>query len=385
MNNFIAAFFAFVTLTLTNQISASAADIQITHGDANAPSFIDITGPIESGDANRFYELSQSTEKAFVFLQSPGGIVDEGLSIAAEIRLRGFTTFVAPRNECYSICAVIWVSGSHRVMDSTSQIGVHAAYKAKAMDNGTPVASESGVANADIGSFLTHLGLSRETIRYFTTAGPNDILPITPRIAQRLNIDTTVTDGNQIHLPQERPTPRRLAFQSATYVAMSGDCAKLLGLDAEFLLEQGGQRLRLGHELFGGELFASLVPEISSSVNSRKSNSALKDWCTTAATGLHYEGMSIGINGPSYDCTKAATSAERAICGSFELWLEDRALGNIYSVLRNASSGSESTKLVQKQRSWMRQRDRCGNDVDCILDRYDAWFLDLSLIAANTN
>lgn len=385
MNILHAYFFAVAALVLGGHSPASAADIQITLGDAKTPSIIDITGPIESGDADRFYDLSRRAEKAVVFLQSPGGLVEEGLSIAAEIGQRGFSTIVAPGTECYSICAVIWVSGGNRIMDSTSTIGVHAAYRNEAMEDGTSLATESGVANADIGSFLTHVGLSREAIRYFTTAGPNDILPITPDIAQRLDIDTAVTGGGQIQMPEERPTPRRLAWQSVTYIGLSGDCAPLLGLDAAFLQEQGGQRLRLGHELFGGELFASLVPEMSSWVNSIKVNTALKDWCTTAATNLHDEGMPIGISGPGYDCAKAVTSTERAICGSFELWLEDRALGSIYSVLRNVSGGDERTALAQKQRSWISQRDRCGSDADCILDRYRAWFLDLSLIAARAN
>lgn len=385
MKIFTRCFFTFMAFAPLGHSSVFAADIQITQGDTTTPSIIDITGPIESGDADRFYNLAQRTERAFVFLQSPGGLVDEGLSIAAEIGQRGFTTIVAPGAECHSICAVIWVSGSSRMMDSTSTIGVHAAYRNQAMEDGTSLTSESGVANADIGSFLTHVGLSREAIRYFTTAGPNDVLPITPAIAQRLDIDTAVTDGGQIRMPDERPTPRRLAWQAATYIGLSGDCAPLLGLDAAFLREQGGQRLRLGHELFGGELFSSLIPETSSQVNSTKVSMALKDWCTGAATDLHQEGLSVGISGPGYNCAKAVTSTERAICGSFELWLEDRALGSIYSVLRNVSSGGERTALAEKQRIWISQRDRCENDTACILDRYRAWFLDLSLIAARSN
>lgn len=385
MRLFDAYFVAFVLLAHLGHSPASAADIQITLGDAKSPSIIDITGPIESGDADRFSDLARRAERAIVFLQSPGGLVEEGLSIAAEIGQRGFTTIVAPGAECHSICAVIWVSGSSRMMDSTSIIGVHAAYRNKMIEDGTSLASESGVANADVGSFLTHVGLSREAIRYFTTAGPNDILPITPVIAQRLDIDTTITDGGQIQTPKERPTPRRLAWQSATYVGLSGDCAPLFGLDAAFLQEMAGQRLKLGHELFGGDIFARLLPETSSRVNSTKSSMALKDWCTVAAMDLLEEDMSIGISGPSYDCAKAASSTERAICGSFELWLEDRALGSIYSVLLNVSSGDERTMLAQKQRGWISQRDRCGSDVDCILDRYRAWFLDLSLIAKSAN
>ncbi|MDO6727715.1 hypothetical protein Q4544_12310 [Cognatishimia sp. 1_MG-2023] len=380
-----AYFFTVAAFAFAGNSTALAADIQITQQDTATPSIIDITGPIESGNAERFYELSQRTEKAIVFLQSPGGLVGEGLSIAAEIGQRGFTTIVAPGAECHSICAVIWVSGGSRRMDSTSIIGVHAAYRNKAMEDGTSQKSESGVANADIGSFLTHVGLSREAIRYFTTAGANQVLPITPAIAQRLDIDTAVTDGGQIIMPEERPTPRRIALQSVTYFELSGDCAPLLDLDAAFLQQQGSQRLKLGHELFGGELFANLVPEMNNRVNSEKVSLPLKDWCIGAAKDLYQAGMSVGIVGPSYDCNKATTRTERTICGSFELWLEDRALGSIYSVLRTASNGEERTTLTEKQRSWISQRDLCGHDVACILDRYRAWFLDLSLIAVTAN
>src|SRR5690606_26342187 len=111
------------------------------------------------------------------------------------------TTVVSPESTCYSICAVIWVSGYKRVMGSTSKIGVHAAYRDRVEDDGTARSYESGVANADIGSFLTRVGLSREAIRYFTTAGPNEVLPITPTIAQRLDIDTAVLDGDRFITP----------------------------------------------------------------------------------------------------------------------------------------------------------------------------------------
>lgn len=379
------AFFAVVAFFVVGNSAAPAADIQITQGGVKTASIIDITGPIESGDAARFSAMSQRTESAFVFLRSPGGLVDEGLSIAAEIRQRGFTTIVAPEAECLSICAVIWVSGVSRIMDSTSKIGVHAAYRNQALEDGTSISSESGAANAEISFLLTNIGLSREAIRYFTTAGPNDILPITPAIAQRLDIDTSVIEDGQVRTPEERPTPRRLARQSTTYLGLSGDCASILGLDPTFLQEQGSKSLKLGHELFGGELFASLVPEMSGQINTVKASEALKDWCTRAAMDLQNQGMSVGISGPSYDCAKAETSTERAICGSFELWLEDRALASIYSVLRDVSASEDRNALAQKQRAWIIERDLCGSEVDCISDRYRSWFLDLSSIAAKAN
>jgi hypothetical protein len=66
-------------------------------------------------------------------------------------------------------------------MSPDSQIGFHAAYIQEAGEY-----RESGVANAEIGSFLTHLGLRIEAIRFFTIAGPKDFRLLTPDKAREL-------------------------------------------------------------------------------------------------------------------------------------------------------------------------------------------------------
>ncbi|KUL92579.1 hypothetical protein DK26_28330, partial [Bosea sp. WAO] len=80
-------------------------------------------------------------------------------SKAAEIKrltLPGGLVIVDVRGE-------IVAAGARRYMFKTSRIGFHAAYRTR---NGQ--AQESGMGNAEIGSFLTHLGLRIEAIRYFT-------------------------------------------------------------------------------------------------------------------------------------------------------------------------------------------------------------------------
>lgn len=369
---------ALATASLLNFSFAMGAEMQLTLGDMSTPAIINIAGPIERGDAERFQQIAGRTDYAFVFLTSPGGLVDEGLSIAAEIAQRGFTTVVSPESTCYSICAVIWVSGYKRVMGSTSKIGVHAAYRDRVEDDGTARSYESGVANADIGSFLTRVGLSREAIRYFTTAGPNEVLPITPTIAQRLDIDTAVLDGDRFITPDQRPTPSRLASQAGAYLGLSSACSDFLGLDPLFLQQQGSQQLRVGHELFGSDLFVSIVPEIGSQIKSEQARVSVKAWCINTAMALHEQGMSIGISGPSYNCARAVTTTEHVVCDRFQLWLEDRAVSSSFSVLRETSTKAEREELRRRQLIWIKQRDSCGADVQCILDRYSSWFLDLS-------
>ena len=84
-------YLAVAALAVVGNYPASAADIQLTPGSAGIPAIIDIDGPIEKGDADKFYDLSRRAERAVVFLQSPGGLVGEGLAIASEIRMRGCT------------------------------------------------------------------------------------------------------------------------------------------------------------------------------------------------------------------------------------------------------------------------------------------------------
>ncbi|MRX48854.1 hypothetical protein GI374_00055 [Paracoccus sp. S-4012] len=366
-------------------LPSSAADFQFFPGNVEIPAVIHIKGEVVPGDSEKFYDLVEHEDRAIVTLDSPGGMVQDGLSIASEIAMRGYTTTVAGGDECYSVCAVMWVSGKNRVMDRTSSIGVHAAWRDIAMDDGTSLATESGVANADIGSFLTHVGLSREAILYFTAAGPDELLPITPEIAQRLDIDTMVFDGDDIHRPEDRPTPRRIMRQVTEYLGIGAQCSEIFGVDSEWLNEQGGNRLTLGHDLFGPEIFVDLVVEFTAVQKNRISTVGLRPWCTEAERNLRLDNLPTGVTGPGFDCSKATTPTERAICDTPDLWTTDRTMGTLFGIFQEKASPEEKRILSERQRGWIGRRDGCGADAACISDRYKAWFLDITSLTADLN
>jgi uncharacterized protein YecT (DUF1311 family) len=70
---------------------------------------------------------------------------------------------------------------------------------------------------------------------------------------------------------------------------------------------------------------------------------------------------------PSFDCTKATTPTERAICGNFDLAGWDRSIA---AAFRAASKGraEREPELLQQQKQWLRERDACGATVSCIDD-----------------
>ena len=70
----------------------------------------------------------------------------------------------------------------------------------------------------------------------------------------------------------------------------------------------------------------------------------------------------------SFDCTKASSEVERAICASASISSLDSQLGVVYATA--LASSSEAAALRAEQRRWLRQvRDKCP-DQDCIATAY---------------
>ena len=63
--------------------------------------------------------------------------------------------------------------------------------------------------------------------------------------------------------------------------------------------------------------------------------------------------------------------------------MPDRAMNSIFKVIHSKGSTESKLELNQRQRAWIQRRDTCGDDVLCLSDRYDAWFLDLTSIAVD--
>jgi hypothetical protein len=121
-------------------IIARAAEISAAPP-LNGVTAILIKGEIESGDARDFVRRTEGKQRVLVVLSSPGGATRDALTIAAQIRTKGFATTVA--DQCVSACALVWLSGVRRYLNSNARVGFHAAF---VMKNGVPV--ETGMGNA---------------------------------------------------------------------------------------------------------------------------------------------------------------------------------------------------------------------------------------------
>ncbi len=180
ISKFLYIFFIFAILPYRNAVYA--LDINVIPSDSEK-AFIILSGAFEFGDEEKFNSSVQKFSKAAILLDSDGGNLSSALRIGEIIRLKGFSTGVAPKTICASACALAWLGGGTRYMSDQSRIGFHAA---SINTNGTDV--ENGQANALIGAYVTRLGLSERAVAYITEASPNNIAWITPDLAKSLGI-----------------------------------------------------------------------------------------------------------------------------------------------------------------------------------------------------
>ncbi len=85
-----------------------------------------ILGAIEPGDYFDFRRIVRRNNIETVVLDSPGGVVDEGLQIAAMIHDQGLSTFIPENALCASACAFLYFAGKERVAEGA--LGVHQFY-----------------------------------------------------------------------------------------------------------------------------------------------------------------------------------------------------------------------------------------------------------------
>ncbi len=70
------------------------------------------------------------------------------------------------------------------------------------------------------------------------------------------------------------------------------------------------------------------------------------------------------------DCSKAASQNERAICADPFLLQTDARLDTLYDIASRLVSPAERDSLVDTQRAWVRERDQCGTDKNCMRAAY---------------
>lgn len=80
--------------------------------------------------------------------------------------------------------------------------------------------------------------------------------------------------------------------------------------------------------------------------------------------------LPLSVQAASYDCTRAETASEVAVCDDPGLNRLDEEMAVQYRYLLNHLPPRQAIRLRDDQRSWMNARDSCGADVRCLRARY---------------
>ena len=178
---------------------ASAANIVIQEcKDGKAGCYlISIYGEIKDGDAKNFTDLvsKKSVTSAVVYLNSPGGVFEEGIAIARLVHQRNFDTYVGDGNKCMSMCAIIWLAGNIRYYTGKSTIGFHGIFTAFKDKQSNRIKGSKLLAynagNALVGAFYSQLGLSDKAIETLTNPAPDEAFYLNTKNIGELGINAT--------------------------------------------------------------------------------------------------------------------------------------------------------------------------------------------------
>jgi hypothetical protein len=153
-----------------------------------------LDGRIDEGAAERLRDglMQRGIESARVFLNSPGGLLAEGMELGRLIRQRGFSTYVGRQREngtdtlagaCSSACVFAFIGGVYRFALPQSRIGVHRFSSSTDADS-----DRAQVVSAAIIKYIKEMDVDVDLFDRMSRRGREQILILTEKDVQQLRV-----------------------------------------------------------------------------------------------------------------------------------------------------------------------------------------------------
>ncbi len=162
----------------------SITALQATTISAAPTGGIAIEGEIKPGDYKKFLLfrldlfLKSKVVGNHVFLDSPGGNVEEALEFAEFFSTYLFSTYVLDGKSCFSACTIIWAGGVERNLERTGRLGFHRlSFKEKELDI-QKTKSALTPANLKVIAFFKEVGFPNSIIEKMNETAPTDLFII---------------------------------------------------------------------------------------------------------------------------------------------------------------------------------------------------------------
>lgn len=169
-----------------------------------ADGVLELTGSIVPGTADTFLaEVNRVGEYVTtVALDSPGGSLDDALTISSAIRERGFDTLVRSGSLCASACPVIFAGGVERVAEPKAAIGLHQIYAAATDTVTSPAEAMSGAqaTTARVSRHLEEMGVDPSVWTFALETPPRQLYYLSAKELKDYDLATsmgeTVANGS---------------------------------------------------------------------------------------------------------------------------------------------------------------------------------------------
>ncbi|MFG6657410.1 hypothetical protein ACG0Z5_23625 [Scandinavium sp. M-37] len=188
-----------------------------------------VDGAISSGDAQLFARKINSfrqdnTPLAEVWLNSPGGVVDDALTMSLIISENHLTTAVPNRWRCVSACVLLFGAGAHRYAMPESIIGVH-----RISINATDTDFARSLS-LDMDKIYTEMNFP-ENVKYkMLTTPPSDVYYLT--FQDKQNISVRYSNAQQVNASYSRA-----GISSPSVVITRGDRTEARELNQKAILQ----------------------------------------------------------------------------------------------------------------------------------------------------
>jgi hypothetical protein len=181
-------------LLASHSVQAATIKQRSVYSGTGSENWIIVKGQITAQDSIKFLAaMGDAKDVTTVWLESEGGVVDEGLAIAKIIKVLGLNTYVHDGKACSSICAVMFMSGKRKMLVSTATLGIHPAHDSKSL-------RKDLYANVSIAWYLGSLGYSEELVDLWIRTSPTQVVDLNDGNYKKLSLDFVTVEPIKIPL-----------------------------------------------------------------------------------------------------------------------------------------------------------------------------------------
>ncbi|UOA15364.1 MULTISPECIES: COG3904 family protein [Sulfitobacter] len=142
-----------------------------------------LEGAIEAGDAERITkqltDLTPAPEE--IYLNSPGGSVQDALELGRYLRREGFNTALRDGDICYSACPYLLAAGEARAVTDSASVGVHQHYFGESTILPAFVAVEDiQRGQGEVMRYLDEMGIDPLVMQHALVTPPDEIYVLLP-------------------------------------------------------------------------------------------------------------------------------------------------------------------------------------------------------------